>query len=100
MCWAGVLQVGWVRKPSVAVQFLGWSLEPGRSRSSEGCIMCLLARSSFSSLERAIASSIDLRAVLIRSSEIFFAQASEVYVFEFLARASILSLERAPGLHT
>ena len=87
MCWAGLFQVDWVRKPSVAVQFLGWPLEPGIGRSSEGCIMCLLARSSFASLERAIASSIDLRAVLIRLSESFFARASEVFVFEFLARA-------------
>ena len=95
-----LFQVGWVRKPSVAVQFLGWSLEPGLGRSSESGILCLLARPSFAPLERAIASCIDLRAVLIRSSEIFFARASEVYVFEFLARASILSLERAPGLQT
>ena len=100
MCWAGLFQVGWVRKPSVAVQFLGWSLEPGFGRSSQGCILCLLARSRFASLERATASGIDLREVLIRSSEIFFARASEVYVFEFLARASFLSLERAAGLQT
>ena len=88
MCWAGLFQVGWVRKPSVAVQFLGWSLEPGLGRSSEGCILCRLARSSFASLERAIASSIGLRAVFLRSSEISF------------ARARILSLERGPGLQT
>ncbi|KAF5955982.1 hypothetical protein HYC85_008838, partial [Camellia sinensis] len=31
--------VGWVRKPSVAVQFLGWSLEPGFGRSSEVCFV-------------------------------------------------------------
>ena len=69
MCWAGLFLVGWICKPSVAVLYLSCSLEPGIGRSSEGYILCLLARSSFASLERAIASSIDLRAVFIRSSE-------------------------------
>ena len=69
------------------------SLEPGFLRSSELGLVCLLVRARGPLLERASASSLDLKVVFLRLSELSAAQASEDYV-------CVSSLERASRLQT
>ena len=90
--------LGW--KPSVAVQIFGPSLERGGGRSSELLFLVLRSTQGLVARARDCVWALDLRVVFLGSSELSFARASKVYVFEFLARASILSLERPAGLQT
>ena len=86
MFWTCSFQVGCVWEQVVAAQVFSPSLERDVCRSSESGVLCLVARARVSSLERAFAFSIDLRAVFLRSSESFLC---------LVAQATKSSLERA-----
>ncbi|KAF5950060.1 hypothetical protein HYC85_012053 [Camellia sinensis] len=93
-CVLRITPVGCNSKQSVAAQFLVPSARTRLLSLERALSLCLLTRASILALERASASSLDLKVVFLGSSELFFARASELYVLGFF-RSSEDSCARA-----